>query len=183
MYMLNDVRNRGVVQGANRLLAHTKRFFGWCVEQGIIDASPASDIRAAFKEQARDRVLSDTEIRRIWAALDQIGFPIGPTMQMLLLTGQRRDEVGHMCGGDLDLEAAIWTISAERNKSGRPHLVPLSSLALSILNDTPRSEGLVFWGRSPKTAINGWSKAKQKVDQLSGVTDWRIHDLRRTAAT
>lgn len=179
--MLDDVRSRGVAQGANRLLAHTKRFFGWCVERGVIDQSPASGIRPPVKERGRDRVLSDEEIARVWEAAMAMGHPVGPAVQMLLLTGQRRDEVSHMRWSDLD--ADTWTIPAERNKSGRLHVVPLSPFALSILRSAPRSDGFVFWGRSPGTAINGWSRAKERLDELSGVTDWRLHDLRRTAAT
>ena len=181
--VLDAVRSRGIMQGANRLLAHTKRFFGWCVERGLIDQSPAASIRPPLKEKARDRVLSNDEVVRIWQATESLDFPVGPAVQLLLLTGQRRDEVSHMRWSELDLEVGNWTIPAERNKSGRLHVVPLSPLAKRILSGLPRSGGFVFWGRSSGTAINGWSRAKERLDELSDVRDWRLHDLRRTAAT
>ena len=181
--LLDAVRSRGMAQGANRLLAHTKRFFGWCVERGLIELSPAAGIRPPLKERARDRVLTEHETARVWQAACTVGFPFGPAVQLLLLTGQRRDEVSHMRWRELDLDNGSWTIPAERNKGGRLHVVPLSALALSILRSVPRSEDYVFWGRSPATAINGWSRTKERLDQLSEVTDWRLHDLRRTAAT
>ena len=181
--VLDNMRSRGIAQGANRTLAHTKRFFGWCVERGVIEQSPAAGIRRPMKERARDRVLDDMEITLVWRAADVMGYPFGSAIRLLLLTGQRRDEVSHMRWEEIDLGAATWTIPAERNKSGRPHLVPLSSLAQDILGQVPQSDGFVFWGRSPSTAINGWSVAKRRLDELCSVSDWRIHDLRRTAAT
>jgi integrase len=181
--VVDSMRQDGIAQGTNRMLAHTKRFFGWCVERGIIDRSPALDIRPPVKERSRDRVLTDYEIKRIWKATQEIEFPVGPAVQMLLLTGQRRDEVSRMRWNEIDLGSSVWTIPADRNKSGRPHLMPLSNLASNILQECRRSDGFVFWGRSPDTAINGWSAAKRRLDELSGIDDWRIHDLRRTAAT
>lgn len=181
--LLDAVRDRGMAQGANRLLAHTKRFFGWCAERDLIELSPAAGIRPPLKEKARDRVLTEDEIVRVWQAACTLGFPFGLAVQLLLLTGQRRDEVSHMRWSELDLDNGSWTIPAERNKSGRMHVVPLSALALSILGSAPRSDDYVFWGRSPEIAINGWSRTKERLDQLSGVSEWRLHDLRRTAAT
>jgi integrase len=153
------------------------------VERGLIEQSPAANIRPPLKENARDRVLADDELVRAWHAAEAIGFPVGPAVQLLLLTGQRRDEVSHMRWQEINLDNGTWTIPAERNKSGRLHVVPLSTLAISILRSVHQSDAFVFWGRSPDTAINGWSRAKARLDELSGVSDWRLHDLRRTAAT
>ena len=104
--MLDDVRDRDVSIGANRLLAHSKRFFAWCVERSLIEVSPAESVRRPVKEISRDRVLSDDELVAIWQAADSLGFPYSPTIRLLLLLGQRRDEVGRMRWQHLDLEAA-----------------------------------------------------------------------------
>jgi len=181
--MLDSLRRNGMAQGSNRTLAHTRRFMTWCVERGVIEHSPAAGIRPPAKERPRDRVLSEVEIANVWRACLTMRFPIGPAVQILLLTGQRREEVSCMRWDEVDRSNGIWTIPGERNKSGRPHLVPLSSSALAILDRLPASDQFIFWGRTPARAINGWSVAKRRIDELCGVEDWRIHDLRRTAAT
>jgi integrase len=181
--MLDDARDRGVGVGANRLLAHAKRFFAWCVERGLIETSPAENVRRPVKEASRDQILSDDELVAIWKAAGGLGFPYGPAIRLLMLLGQRRDEVGRMRWRHLDLEAASWTLPAEENKSGRLHVVPLPSLAVDILNETPRVGAFVFWALKPEIAINGWGRVKRRLDAASGVENWRLHDLRRTVAS
>jgi len=181
--MLDDVRDRGVGIGANRLLAHTKRFFSWCQERGLIDISPAESVRRPVKEVSRDRVLSDDELIAIWESAEDLGFPYGSAIKLLLLLGQRRDEVGRMRWEHLDLEAGNWTLPAEDNKSGRIHVVPLPNLSIDILKNVECVGSFVFWGVEPETAINGWGRVKARLDAATGVTDWRLHDLRRTVAS
>ena len=181
--MLDQVRDRGVGIGANRLLAHTKRFFGWCVERGLIEASPADNVRKPVKEVSRDRVLTDDELLAVWDAAEGLGYPYGHATQLLVLLGQRRDEVSRMRWDHLNLKARTWTLPAEENKGNRVHVVPLPDTAVEILQDLPRHESFVFWALRPDTAINGWGKIKRRLDEGSEVQDWRIHDIRRSVAS
>src|SRR5262249_38304770 len=93
---------------ANRALAHLSKFFNWLCEQDILKASPCAGVKQPAKEQARDRVLSDDEIRALWNACEEIGYPAGPAIKLLLLTGQRRGEVFDMRRGEINGD--VWTL-------------------------------------------------------------------------
>lgn len=142
--MRDDIRDRGVGIGAHRLLAHTKRFFAWYVERGLIDNSPSEGVRRPVKEINWDRVLTDDELVAIWRATDELKFPCAPAFRLLLLLGKRRDKVGRMRWRHLNLEAASWILPADENKSGRLHVVPLPFLAIDILNELPKVSDFVF---------------------------------------
>jgi integrase len=182
--LLDSVVDRGAAIHANRLLAALRRFFNWAVERDLIDASPAAGIKPPAKEVSRERSLTRDELAAIWKATETMDYPFGPYIRMLILTGQRRNEVAGAKWNELDLEKGMWTIPGERAKNGKAHLVHLGAEAIATLHAIPRHEGreLVFTttGTSP---ISGFSRAKEALDKASGVRDWRIHDLRRTFAT
>ncbi len=127
-------------------------------------------------------MLSDAEIAKLWPAFGELGYPFGDACKLLLLTGGRRAEIGGMKWSEI--EGDKWTLPGERTKNGNPHLVPLSSITREILDGLPRMDGLdlVFTGPGGKS-ISQWSRPKEKLDALSGVTGWRLHDLRRTLVT
>jgi integrase len=108
---------------ANRALATLSKFFGWLVVRDVLKSSPCVGIERPATERPRERVLTDAEVAAIWTACDQLGYPYGPCIQMLILTGQRRGEVAGMrweeVGGD------TWSIGADRMKARQAHLVPL----------------------------------------------------------
>ena len=173
------------------------------MERGLIEASPAAGIRAPAEMQSRDRVLTDPELAAAWKACDALGWPFGPLVRLLILTGQRRDEVARMRWCDLHLERRIWELPRELTKSDRAHVVPLSDAALEIIAALPRLGDLVFPARraSSTNAVSGFSRAKARLDsemlvllrqQATGagkdaekveLKPWRLHDLRRTAAS
>ncbi len=183
--VLDAIVERGSPSGANHALAAIRKCFNWCLERGLIETSPCIMIKSPAKTEARDRVLSDTELVAIWKAGNSIGYPFGMMLQLLVLTAQRRSEVASMRWQDLDLEAGLWTIPAEVSKNGKPHLVPLSHLAMERLATMPRlHEVFVFPARGrSETTFTGFSKLKMKAMQLSQVDGWTLHDLRRSAAT
>jgi integrase len=154
---------------------------GRCCAEDLIPLNFARDIRRS-PEQKRKRKLSHKEIAAIWRACDKInGNPaarsFGRLVKFLLISGQRRDEGAGLC--HRDIVNGVW--KQEANKSDRPHSLPLPKLALALIgNGEP--DDLVFAGRSGGK-ISGFSKLKNQLDELSGVTDWRLHDLRRTAAS
>jgi integrase len=173
---------------ANRTLAYLRKMLSWAVERGIITASPAAGVGAPGGEETRDRVLAPGELAAVWRACDALGWPFGPLVQLLIVTAQRRDEMAHMAWPDLDLERRLWTLPRALTKADRVHEVPLAALALEIIQSTPKigADGLLFPANrhgGPARPVSGFSKAKARLDRLSGVTGWRLHDLRRTAAS
>jgi integrase len=179
--LLHAISERGGGLSANRILAVVKKLFAWSIDQDIIASSPAASVKKPIKEPSRDRVLDDKEIRLLWLACD--GVPLwGPLTKILLLTGQRRSEVGGMTWDELDLVRAMWSLPASRTKNGKAHTVPLSDAALAIIGEMPRIGPFVF-GASP---IANYSRGKAAIDQAVGqdITErWTFHDLRRTAAS
>ena len=195
---LSDIRRRDVLAlldrkaktsptMANRLLALVRRFFNWAIEVDLLDANPASGVKPPQKEQSRDRVLSDEELKAVWNAADGQGWPFGPITQLLILTAQRRDEIVSMRRSEIDANEKMWTIPGARAKNGREHRVPLSDMALATIEQLPVINGSDFVfpsSRNPKDKpVSGLSKAKQKIDAASDVYEWRFHDLRRTVAS
>ena len=166
---------------ANRVLALVRKIFNWALDEDIITASPAVRLKA-HPENERERVLNEEEIRDFWRACEQMGHPFGPLFRLLLVTAQRRSETSEIRWSDI--QDNDWLLPGERTKTGRGHLVPLSSLALEILQDVPETGAYVFSsGMRGDNPVSGWSKAKRRCNELSGIADWRLHDLRRTVAT
>ncbi len=188
--LLDGVVDRGSPIMANRVLAALRKMCAWSVDRGIITSSPCDKLKAPTAERSRDRVLSDDELRGVWTACDGIGWPFRDLVKLLLLTGQRRDEVGKMRWSELDLDGRTWTLPRERSKNAVAHVVPLSAPALAILAALPRigPSDLVFT-TSGRTSVSGFSSAKARIDLLLAASlgqpapAWVFHDLRRTAAT
>jgi integrase len=183
---IDVVQAKGFAIGANRTLANFKTFFRWCVERGLLERSPAELVRAPSIEVSRDRVLSDEELRAVWKATLTYAGPYGQIVRLLLLTAQRREEVAGLRWDELDLKSRSWTLRANRTKSGRLHVVPLSEAAMFGVCSVPRVGPLLFGSQADPTGdrtFSCWNQAKLRLDKASGVSDWRLHDLRRTAAT
>lgn len=187
--IIESVNERGSPFMANRTLAAIRKFFNWCVSRDVIDASPAQGISAPKKEQSRDRTLTVEETRAVIGIARQTVYPFGPIVQLLFMTAQRRDEVGGMRWSEINLDKAVWTIPAERAKNGKAHDVHLSKCAVALMRSMPRfvlpdnSESDLVFTTTGERPVSGFSKAKVHLDKLSGVTDWRLHDIRRTVAT
>jgi integrase len=184
--LLDGITDRGADVMANRTLAYLRKMLAWSVERGIIATSPAAGVGAPGGEQTRDRVLTHPELAAVCRACDALGWPFGPLVQLLMVTAQRRDEVAHMAWPDLNLERRLWTLPRELTKADRAHEVPLSDMAIEIIGSAPKiGDGLVFPANRARSTnpVSGFSKAKARLDRLSGVTGWRLHDLRRTAAS
>jgi integrase len=136
--------------------------------------------RTSDAERARNRVLDDDELARVWKAASEDGI-FGAFVKFLLLTGCRRDEAALMTWSEVNGGGA-WTLPSARNKVKVDLVRPLSSAALVVLASIPRTGDLVFNqdGRKVKANLDVMKKA---FDQQAHVTDWRLHDLRRTART
>jgi integrase len=186
------------------VFAYASVLFGWAAKRGDIAGNPLAEMVKPEAPKARDRVLSDDELAAVWKASATISDPFASFFRLLILTGQRRSEVASMNWAELDRATATWTIPAGRAKNGVAHIVPLSDLAIAILDrlsDTAHGDGsdlepgnwpkagfvLTTTGRTP---ISGITKAKNALDTATtrandneALPGWRIHDLRRTLAT
>jgi integrase len=184
VFILDGLTASGATIGVNRALAAVKKLFAWCVDRGTIEINPVAGLKAPAKEVSRDRVLTDDELRAYWAAAETEGFPFAQFAQVLVLTGQRRGEVAGMSRSEIDFEKAVWTIPAKRAKNATQHAVPLAPFVIDILKSLPRflNSDLVFT-TTGKTPISGFGRFKRRLDNFSAGDDWRLHDLRRTAAT
>ena len=123
-YVLDGIVSRGTPSAANRAFAAIRKFLNWCVERGYLEHSPCSGMKAPSKVISRDRVLSDDELVAIWLAADKMGYPFGRLIQLLLLTAQRRSEVGGMRWEDIVLLKASWELIHRGTKSGRIQVDP-----------------------------------------------------------
>jgi integrase len=187
---IRSIVDRGAPYQAHNALGYLRRLFNWAIgthEFGV-ERSPVERLKPKDligKREARERVLTDAELRAVWQAAEAMGYPYGPTFKLLILTGQREREVADASWSEIDLDKALWTIPASRMKGGRAHAVPLSRAALDLLRALPRWKGgdFVFTTTGGAKPINGFSKAKARIDRLSAVADWKIHDLRRTMRT
>jgi integrase len=169
--------------------------FGITRELGNIESNPCQFIKPSEFVGAmapRQRVLSDSEIVLIWRATQghirngiESTYPGGPFVRFLLLTAVRRSEAARMVWSEVDLDNALWVIPAHRTKSSAPHEVPLSGMAADLLRSLPRLAGdFVFSANGGRAPIKGFGKFKDTIDaRATGLTNWRFHDLRRTART
>ena len=183
-HLLNSVVARGAPVGANRLLASVRRMFSWALEEDILEHSPCAGLRAPSKENTRDRVLSEEEIRLLWKNLDTAGMMESTrrALKFMLVTAQRGREVTEMTWEEV--EGASWTIPAERAKNGQATRVPLSTLALELMGES--GQGAVFPSpikARPFLEEKGLSLALRRNMEHLGVKHFWPHDLRSTAST
>ena len=176
---------------ADRCRASLSALFAWAIREGLADSNPVTHTNRASEDIARSRVLENDELAEIWAALPKGDY--GDIVRLLLLTGQRRLEIGDLRWPEIDLDKALITLPAERVKNKRPHEVSLSAPALNILKQKPRREGRErVFGRG-EGGFSGWSRCKEDLDRrihearrdkkAKPVPEWRLHDLRRTMST
>lgn len=175
---------RGSTYQANRILSNIRKLFNWCVERGIVEISPINGLKAPTKEESRDRVLEDDEIVRLLRACRNDVYPFRQFLPILLATAQRRGELAEMRWSEVDLTAKQWVIPADRSKNGKPHVVPLSPYALDALNEVPRFLDCDYvFTTTRNSPVSGFSKMLRRLSEGSQTSDWRLHDLRRTAAS
>jgi integrase len=154
------------------------------MQQGLAENNPVIGTARPAPETKRERVLSLDELRTIWLAAGDDDY--GRIVRTLILTGQRRNEVGGMVEGELNREAAMWVLSRSRTKNGREHEVPLVPLALQIIGE-PRPVRPYVFGRG-RNGFSGWSQSKVRLDERIAATGaamapWTVHDLRRSFVT
>jgi integrase len=202
--LLERIVDRGSPSHANHCLAYLRAMLGWAVANDLITANPCAGLQMPSPKVERDRALDDGEIALFWRACDDLAWPFGPLFQLLLLTGQRRDEVAEAPWSEFDLDKGLWTLPRARTKNERAHLVHLSPAAAGILRELPRIgvKGLVFTTNG-ETPISGFSHAAARLKAVmlehrraelieigrhaeaeqATFAHFTLHDLRRSCAS
>jgi integrase len=185
--LLDTIVDGGRPVAANRVLAAVRALFNWAIDRDIVVASPCLGVKMPAPETPRDRTLDDAELAVVWRAAETLGGPFGTLVQLLILLGQRRDEVARGTWDEIDLEAKLWRLPAARCKNGRAHDVPLSGAALDILAALPGFAGGKFMLTTDggQTASSNYGKGKQRLDRLlpPDFPPFVLHDLRRSVAS
>lgn len=214
---VTDVRRRDIISMieqiavkapimANRVLEVTRKMYNWAVEREIVETSPCWRVSRPSPENQRDRVLSPSEIRQLWTTLNLghediakltgdapgiwVSKPVRNAFKLLLVTVQRRAEVAYAAKSEFDLEERVWTIPATRSKNGKSHRVPLSGLAIEIIEELIQLAGDSPWlipspygnGEEPIDA-DALSRAVARLRKHMNTEHFHVHDLRRTAAS
>lgn len=198
--LLDALAEDGKQGTAREVRKHLSKLFNFAVEKEIIPANPMAGMRRRdLQRKVRERSLSDNEIRALWIASGELGYPFGSAVRLLLLTGQRRSDWGDAHRSEIDVAERWLSIPMARYKSRRGHIVPLCGEAWRIVESLPRwnaPDAFLFSTTAGEKAVAGWSKAKAALDgktlaQLRKLTDdpkaeltpFTIHDLRRTCET
>jgi integrase len=161
----------------NRLRSSLSAFFAFAIAEGLVEHSPVQGTGKAGEANSRERVLTPEEMGKLWHALGDDAF--SDVVRLLLLTGQRRTEIGKLAWAEVDLTKAQITLPASRVKNGREHTVPLSRQVLAIIERIPQHGEFVFGAHG----FTNWADAKARLDQRVGIAPWHLHDCRRSAAT
>jgi integrase len=193
----NEVEERGVPglprrsqdgrSRARKMVGTLREMFGWLQANEEVAENPAATVRRPKQPRARERVLAEAEIRAFWQAAGELGSVLAPLLRLLLVTGQRLNEVARMERSELSADDTTWTIPGRRTKNRREHVVPLPPLARELLASVPAIRGCPFvFSLNGRTPIWVGDKVKRALDGEMAdrkLQHWRLHDLRRTAAT
>lgn len=166
---------------ASHALKDIRTFFNWCVPR-FVPHSPCQGLKTPQRYTPRSRFLSDEELKAVWKAAEQMGLQFGNLCQLLLTTGQRRNQISSLRWSWINEDDQSVRFPAEVMKGGREHWLPYSDTTATILATIPRQGDLLFPARGKDKPATNQGKVKQTLDTLSGVSGYTIHDLRRTAA-
>jgi integrase len=180
--LLDKIEDENGERTADMTLAVLRRIFNWHAVRDETFRTPVVKgmARGKPKETARARILSDDELRRVWTTASEMRGPFPALIKFLVLSTARRAEAARMSWDEI--EGDNWVLPPSRNKTKEELVRPLSMAARQVLGSLPRFEngGFIFTSDG-KRALAGFSKAKRSFDKVSGVQDWVLHDLRRTA--
>lgn len=175
------------------VFAVLRRLFKWAISRGDIDRSPMEGMETPQAVKPRERWLSDEELGRIWVQAPKCHRCFGPIVRLLIVTGQRREEITGLHWDELDRDQRELRLAGDRTKNGEPTTIPLNDLAVAELDRIARGDRWPRRGRvfptSSGAGFTAYSKGKKKLDKLvnddggEALAPWRLHDLRRTLAT
>jgi integrase len=171
---------------ARHALAQLRKIFNWALSRDIegLEANPCGRVKEGDllgASKARDRVLTDAELRIVWAAAQATSYPFGPLVRGLLLTGQRLSEIAKARLSEIDVGGTVLMIPAERMKGKSVHVVPLTDRMSELLAELPSFSGgdFLFTTTAGRRPISGFSKMKRRFDktvaELGPVAHWTLH--------
>ncbi len=154
-----------------------RTMMNWCVRHGLLHHSPVPMMR--YKTTSRTRTLDDDELRAVWQRAEEIGYPYGKIVQLLILTGQRRGEITGLRRNWINDDLIVFPTGFTKNK--REHRLPIGTLTKQLIDEIPDKGNLLFPSRySDHTCFNSWSKSKRQFDEPLDLPPYTLHDLRRT---
>lgn len=197
--VLDGLVQAGKVGTAREVRKHLSRLFNWAIDRELVTDSPIHGMKRGDLEKNEEagRALTDDELRHIWKAAGDLGYPFGPMFQLLMLTGQRRGEWASAARSEVDTARKVLEVPKARYKGGRDHVVPLPDPAWAIFEGLPEWEGNDYFllsTRDGKVPVSGFSKAKARLDAAvlklmrendpeAELLDYRVHDFRVTCET
>ncbi|MCZ6664999.1 MAG: site-specific integrase, partial [Gammaproteobacteria bacterium] len=185
--LLDEIADRPAPIMANRVRALVSKLFNFAISRDLLEANPCAQVPRPGREEPRQRVLTDNELEALWGAFGKLGPIMGPMFKLRLLTLQRGAEITSMRWEDIDHEDGWWTIPPERAKNRLAHRVPLSPQALTILRELVGYQHENGWAfpspTRPAQHVANIGKAVMRVKVISGIADYRPHDMRRTGAS
>jgi integrase len=184
--LYNKIAKENGIGAASHTWSSLRAFMHWAMRQGVLDRNVAALYDGGGASDPRKRTLGDSEIAIVWKACSADQF--GGIVKILLLTGARRDEVGHMHLSEMDLANKKWLLPADRSKNRRDHLVPLSESAVDLLTAAVETREAFVFGYGKERGFSGWSKAKKALDKRIAdaghkLDHFTLHDLRRSFAS
>jgi integrase len=169
---------------AAHAFAAVKIFFRWAMRRHLTKSNPAEGLQGPPKARSRERVLTESELREVLQKARAAGFPFGLVLELLILTGQRRSEIGSLEWSWIDTDKRTITLPASVTKNKREHTLPYGDMVAAILERIERRGRFLFPGsKDANLPITGWSNFKAAFDKTCEVESWTLHDLRRTFAT
>lgn len=171
---------KGHIASRKNTFAVLRKLFRWAISEGDLAETPMRYMEVPESPPARERVLCDAELVTVWKGAEKIGYPFGPLVQLLMITGQRRQEVSALNWAELDRSTRGWTLPSARAKNGTAHWVPLSDQAVALLDHVAKRQAgqvddadtAIIWPRrgwvftsDGKKSVTGYSVAKKRLDK------------------
>jgi integrase len=182
--LIDAVVDRGTTgRHGHTIFSHIRSIFNWAIARGMLETSPCAQLRPIQLigvKRTRERVLTDDELRMLWAATDH--YPYGALTRLLATTGARLNELAKAKWSEVDFARRTVTVPPERFKMNSVHVIPLSTDAIALLQSLPRRGDFIFTSSGARP-VGDFFAAKRKLDNAMGIAPWCFHDLRRTYRT
>jgi integrase len=183
--LIDAVVDRGTTgRHGHTIFSHIRSIFNWSIARGLLESSPCAQLRPIQLigvKRTRERVLTDDELRALWAATAD-WYPYGSLTRLLLLTGARLNEIARATWSEVDFTRRTLTVPPERFKMNSVHVIPLSDDAMALLQALPRRGEFIFTSSGVRP-VGDFFAAKRKLDAAMGIAPFQFHDLRRTFRT
>jgi integrase len=188
---LSEIAASGGPSAADRTRATLSAFFSWAMREGLTDANPVIATNVHRTAKSRERVLTLPELVEVWHAAALVNPAYGTLIRLLILTGQRRNEIGALRWSEIDLGESLINLPAERSKNHLPHLIPLPAPAGALLEAVPRCGDFVLGTTATgfcsysgsKAALDARIAANRTAAGREPMPAWVVHDLRRSIST